>query len=67
MSEKEMSKDEISNLIRKLSKFLIDNPKVVEDEDLENILMKESTKKKVISSSGEEIKTPTKKKIIKKS
>ena len=67
MSEKEMSKDEISNLIKKLSKFLIDNPKVVEDEDLENILMKEATKKKVISSSGEEIKTPTKKKIIKQS
>ena len=67
MSEKEMSKDEISNIIKKLSKFLIDNPKVVEDEDLENILMKEATKKKVISSSGEEIKTPTKKKIIKQS
>ena len=50
MSEKEMSKDEISNIIKKLSKFLINNPKVVEDEDLENILMKEATKKKIINS-----------------
>ena len=62
-----MSKDEISNLIKKLSKFLIDNPKVIEDDDLENILMKEATKKKVINSSEEEIKTPTKKKIVKHS
>lgn len=67
MSQKEISRDEISKLIKKLSKFLIDNPGVVGDEDLENILLKEATKKKINSLSDEEIKTPTKKKVIKAS
>ena len=54
-----MTKDNISLLVKKLAKFIISNPDVIKDEDLENILLKEAIKD---ISSSEEVVKPKKKK-----